>query len=103
MQHTFKMRNPFRSLHLIAITQLSALVLAMATPIVPQTVVPLAPFSTIELHDGSKIILRHGPTQRVTLLKGSLAYTRFTITDGGRLVIYKCQSRCPRGYELEIE
>src|ERR1700730_9334702 len=75
----------------------------MSVPIVGQKVVPLTSFSLVELHDGGKAILHHGPTQRVTLLKGSLDYTRVTIADGGRLVINRCKTECPRGYDLEIE
>ena len=72
-------------------------------PPVGQTPVQLARFSSVELRGGGKIILRHGPVQRVTLLKGSLTYTEVTIADGDRLVIDKCKSKCPRGYELEVE
>jgi hypothetical protein len=75
----------------------------MSAPVVAQKIVPLAPFSSVELHDGGDAILHYGPTQRVTLLKGSLDYTRVTIADGGRLVIDSCMSHCPRGYDLEIE
>jgi hypothetical protein len=82
---------------------LPALVLAAPAPVAAQTVVPVAPFRSVELRDGVRAILRHGPTQRVTLLKGSADYSRFTIADGGRLVITKCKSRCPGEYDLEIE
>lgn len=92
-----------RKLHLLAITQLFALMLVTPAPAAAQTAVPLAAFRSVELHDGVSAILRNGPTQRVTLLKGSLDYTSVTIADGGRLVIEKCKGRCPRGYELEIE
>ena len=92
-----------RTLHLLAVTQLYALALAMPAPVVAQTGVSLAPFDSVELRGGGELLLRHGPTQRVTLLKGSLDYTRVTIADGGRLVIDRCKSRCPKGYDLEIE
>jgi hypothetical protein len=92
-----------RTLHLLAVTLLSTLALAMAAPASAQTVVPLAPFRSVELRDGGKAILHHGPVQRVTLLKGSPDYTLVTIAGGDRLVIDKCRNDCPRGYELEIE
>lgn len=76
---------------------------SISAPVVAQKVVPLTPFSSLELRDGGNVILHHGPTQRVTLLRGSLDYTRVALADGGRLVIVKCESRCPRGYDLEIE
>jgi Putative auto-transporter adhesin, head GIN domain len=72
-------------------------------PVRMQTAVPVTPFGSVELRDGGRAILRHGPTPRVTLLKGSLEYTAVMIADGGRLVIDKCKSRCPRGYDLEME
>ena len=68
-----------------------------------QTVVQLGRFSSVELRNGGKVFVRHGATQRVTLLKGSPAYTQVTIAGGDRLVINKCRSKCPRGYELEVE
>jgi hypothetical protein len=68
-----------------------------------QEVVPVAPFRSVELRGGGRVTLRHGPTQRVTLLKGSPDYTRVTVADGGRLVIEKCESPCPRGYDHEVE
>ena len=88
-----------RTLQLLAI---AAFIIAAAEPVAAQTVVSVAPFSSVELHDGIHATLRHGP-QRVTLLKGSLDYTRFTVGDGGRLVIEKCKDQCPRGYKVEIE
>ena len=72
-------------------------------PIGSQNVVSLARFSSVELRNGGKAILRHGPIQRVTLLKGSLDYTQVTIANGDRLVIDKCRGKCPRRYELEVE
>lgn len=92
-----------RSLHLLGVTKLFVFALATPATVAAQTVVPVAPFGSVELHGGGEVILRHGPTRSVTLLKGSLDYTRITIADAGRLVIDKCKSRCPRGYELEIE
>ena len=63
----------------------------------------LAPFRSVELRHGGKVVLRHGPTQRVTFLKGSPGYTRVTIVSGDELLVDKCRTKCARGYELEIE
>jgi hypothetical protein len=68
-----------------------------------QEVVSLVPFRSVELRGGGKVMLRHGPIQRVTFVQGSPDYTQVTIADADRLVIDKCKTRCPRGYELEIE
>lgn len=103
MQHKYKLSSSLRTLHLLALSGLSALALAMPATVAAQTVVPLSSFSSVELHDGAEVILRYGPTQRVTLLKGSLECSGITVADGGLLVIDKYKSRCQRGYELEIE
>jgi hypothetical protein len=71
-------------------------------PVATQTVVPLAPFSSVELRNGAVAILRYGAIPHVTLLKGTLDYTAVMV-ESGLLVVDKCKSRCPRGYELEIE
>ena len=68
-----------------------------------QTTLRLAPFNSIEMLEGGHVVLRAAPTQRVTLLSGSLDYTRLSVIDGGRLVIDKCNRKCPRGYQLELE
>jgi hypothetical protein len=68
-----------------------------------QAALQLAPFNSVEALDGGHVILRAAPTRRVTLLRGSLDYTRMEVVDGGRLVIDKCASKCPRGYQLEVE
>ena len=87
-------------LHLLGAALLTASALAMPSRVV-QTV-PLSAFDSVELRNGGKVILRHGPTPQVTLLTGSRDYTRIT-SQGGLLVIDKCKSRCPRGYELTVE
>jgi hypothetical protein len=65
--------------------------------------VEVAPFRSVELRNGGKAILRYGPAQRVTFLKGSPDHTQVTIASGDGLVIEKCKRKCERGYELEIE
>ena len=68
-----------------------------------QAPLKLAPFSAIESLNSGHVTLRPGSTQRVTMLKGSLEYTRVAVTERGVLVIEKCDVECPRGYELELE
>lgn len=68
-----------------------------------QAPLQLAPFNTIESLNSGHVVIRPGSTQRVTLLKGSLDYTRVAVTEKGVLVIEKCDVECPRGYELELE
>ena len=67
-----------------------------------EATVPVAPFRSVELRNGGNVILRHGPTQRVTFLKGSPGSTQVAVSSDDRLVI-DCMSKHARGYELEIE
>ncbi|HKY97870.1 MAG TPA: DUF2807 domain-containing protein [Gemmatimonadaceae bacterium] len=74
--------------------------------VLPQTPVsiPVAPFSSINLPDGGHVIVRESPTQRVTLIQGNRDLTRIEVTDRGMLMIVdNCDTKCPRGYELEVE
>ena len=82
---------------------ITATVSLVATePAASQESIPLPAFNAIEIRNGAHAVLRPSQTQRVTLLKGSLDYTR-TAVIGGVLVIDKCMVKCPRGYRLEIE
>ncbi|HWL39786.1 MAG TPA: DUF2807 domain-containing protein [Gemmatimonadaceae bacterium] len=75
----------------------------LLAPLPVQTGLQVAPFSSIELPGGGHVVLQRAPTQRVTLVRGSLDYTRLAVADGGRLVIDKCFRKCPSGYRLELE
>jgi hypothetical protein len=75
----------------------------LLAPLPVQTPIQVAPFNSIELPNGGHVLLQRAPTQRVTLVRGSLDYTRLTVTDRGRLVIDKCFRKCPSGYRLELE
>jgi len=102
MPYSYALSNALRTF-LLAVIPLAVLGLAMGAPVVAQTVVPLAPFRSVTLRNGGEVILRHSSAQRVTLLKGSTNHTGATIVDGGRLVIDRCESKCPKGYELVVE
>ena len=74
-----------------------------ASSMTAQTVVPVAPFQSIELHRGrGHVLVRHGQTQRVTIVDGDLQFTRVRLDDG-RLIIENCKPDCPRGYRLRLE
>jgi hypothetical protein len=75
----------------------------LVVPLPVQTPLQIGPFSSIEVADGGHVGLQRAATQRVTLIKGSLDYTRVAVADGGRLIIDKCFRKCPRGYRLELE
>lgn len=64
---------------------------------------PVAPFRSLELRNGTHAVVRYGPIPRVTFLKGNPDETQVTIVSGDRLVVEKCKSKCTREYELEIE
>lgn len=66
-------------------------------------VIPVEQFRSVELQGGGNVIVRHGKTQRVTMLEGSLRYSRVRLAGGQRLVIDKCVTECPRGYQMQIE
>lgn len=86
--------------YLSASAALAAILLA--TPALSAETVPLAPFDSVGLSGGGHIVLKHGTTQSVTLLKGSTQYTHFKV-HGKSLDIEACNDTCPHNYDLEIE
>jgi hypothetical protein len=68
------------------------------------TPVSVGHFDQIELRGGGHVVVKHGATQSVTLIKGSSDITRFQIRDRNKLVIDACANNCPSGnYDLEVE
>jgi len=86
--------------HQLLVTAVVSLVVPERAP--SQESIQLPSFNAIEIRNGAHAVLRPAQTQRVTLVKGSLDYTRIVVT-GGVLVIDKCRVKCPRGYVLEVE
>jgi hypothetical protein len=70
----------------------------------PETVAA-AHFDAVELQGGGHVVLKHGATQSVRLMKGSTAYTRIhpDPDNPNKLVIEACNSDCPHHYDLEVE
>jgi hypothetical protein len=66
-------------------------------------VVPVGHFDGIGLEGGGHVVVKHGATQSVTILKGSTQYTTFRIRHDNVLEIKACNRDCPRVYDLEIE
>jgi hypothetical protein len=95
------MKTMRKTLRFIA-APIVALGVVTSAPLSAQTTVQLPPFTSVELPKGGHVTFQRGAVQRVTLVRGSLEHSRFTVT-GGRLVVEKCSSKCPRGYKLEIE
>ena len=75
----------------------------VVTPALADSVVPLGSFNRVALNGGGRVTLRHGATQRVTLIKGSTVHTRFKVRGDGELNIDACNMMCPHTYDLEIE
>lgn len=74
-----------------------------ATPALTQTLVPVAPFDSVELEGGGHVTLKYGDQQRVRLIEGSTEYTRFAVEEGRKLRIEVCREDCPHRYDLDVE
>jgi hypothetical protein len=79
---------------------LAALIAAM--PASAQGPVSVPAFDQVELRGGGEVTIRHGPTQSVTIVRGSSEISGFTVDDDGRLEIRACVRRCT-DYDLEVE
>ena len=87
----------------LGIATLAVMLFVIAVPVAGQTPIRVAPFRSIELHSGGEVVLRHGATQRVTLLKGDADCARVMTDGAGRLVIEKYSAECHRKYDLQVE
>ncbi|HYC89664.1 MAG TPA: DUF2807 domain-containing protein [Thermoanaerobaculia bacterium] len=67
-----------------------------------QTVVPVGPFDSVELHDGGHVVVRPGATRRVTILRDDAGAARIAVR-GQRLVIHNAPGKHRRHERLEIE
>jgi beta-lactamase regulating signal transducer with metallopeptidase domain len=77
---------------------------AVAAPAV-QAGIPLAgSFREVELRNGGRVTLVHGPTQRVELLGGDAAQAAIAVDAEGRLVIDSCPApECSHDHRFEAE
>ena len=75
--------------------------LIAVSPAAAQGPVSVPGFDSLELLGGGRVTIRHGATQRVTLVRGNLEMTRFTV-ERGKLEIDACVRSC-RDYDLEVE
>jgi hypothetical protein len=74
----------------------------LATAASAQTAVPIGHFDGVELSGGGHIVFRHGPVQRVVILKGSAQITKLHI-ENSKLVVDICDNNCPTHYDFELE
>ena len=63
------------------------LVLAVAISAAAQTEIPVRSFQSIELQNGGHVIVRHGNTQRVRVVRGNLRNSRIRVEEDDHLVI----------------
>lgn len=76
---------------------------ALCAPAFAAETISVAPFKAIELHGGGHAILRHGDTQRVTLIKGDRKVARIEVDGDGTLNLSPCSGMCWGNYALEVE
>ena len=67
----------------------AALCLIASAPALAATDLQLPAFSAIETHGGGVVILHHGATQRVSVIKGDLKISQVTVHDG-KLMVDPC-------------
>jgi hypothetical protein len=85
------------------ILPLFAVTLFASVPALAIEPVGVPAFHSVELRGGGEVLVRPGPTQRVTIVEGSSRFTRFRVERGGQLRIDSCTGDCPRPYRLRIE
>lgn len=76
--------------------------LLAAAPSSAQTPVSVGRFDSVELRGGGRVTIRHGATQRVTLLSGNTQMSSLSVDRDGKLVIRACVRSCSN-YRLEVE
>jgi len=76
--------------------------LLAAAPSAAQTPVSVGRFDSVELRGGGRVTIRHGDTQRVTLLRGDTEMSRISVDADGTLEIRACVRSCSN-YRLEVE
>ncbi|HEX9931670.1 MAG TPA: DUF2807 domain-containing protein [Allosphingosinicella sp.] len=85
--------------------KLLAFALALPLAVIPaaaQTPVSVPRFDSVELRGGGDVIVRHGPQQRVTVLRDDARQAAFDVERGGKLVIRACRTSCRRQH-LRVE
>lgn len=75
---------------------------AIALPASAATSVTVPRFQALSLHGGGTVTIRHGATQKVTIMRGDPAVSKFQVVDKS-LRIYACDTSCPDNYKLEVE
>ena len=95
------MRSPSGKAGLVLLVALAP-TLTAALGSTAQSVFSVAAFRSIQLQDGGEVIVRHGSTQRVTLVKGRRECSSVTVEDG-ELLIRGPHGQCRDEREMVIE
>ena len=85
---------------LLAIVAVSTI--AIASSMAAQTVIPIGEFQSVETRNGAHVLVRHGNTQRVSILTGDARCASIRLADEQRLLIKKLHG-CGRNQRLQIE
>jgi hypothetical protein len=81
----------------------AAVATALAAPAASaENIVATPTFHGIELEGGGHVTVKYGSVEQVKLVRGSTAFTRFTVEDH-TLHIHACNDDCPHTYDLDIE
>ena len=88
----------------IKLAPAAALLLGIAaTPVGAATDLSLPSVDAVSLKGGGRVVLRHGPQQRVRIVRGDATVSSFEVKQRRSLEIRACEARCPQGYKLEVE
>jgi len=75
----------------------------IAAPLAAAQTVQVSQFQSVELRGGGIVTVRPGPEQRVTLVEGDRAITKFAVAADGRLTIEACDRSCPANYKVRVD
>jgi hypothetical protein len=95
--------RPSRLIQTLMVTFSAVALSSVPSRGIAQTVLPVGAFRSVTLQNGGEVVVRHGSSQRVRLLKGAEDCVHATIQEGDRLVIdhsHGCEQR--HGITVEI-
>jgi hypothetical protein len=84
---------------------LAVMLMGLAVPhtLVAKEALPAGPFRSVTLQSGGEVIVRYGPSHRVTVLQGSAECVSARVDDADRLVIEHRHRECEKNPRLIIE
>lgn len=86
------------------LTRAAIMLFAVATaPVGAATDLSLPRIEALSIEGGGKVVVRHGPQQRVRILRGNAQVSSFQVKQRRSLEIMTCRGGCPADYELEVE